>query len=202
MITHVFFDLDNTLINRDKVYHDYLQYFFYENDQNEVWEKFKDEILEKDNHGYMSRSDFEEYLVENFLVKREFQIYQEKYIVGDFVKPISFSLKHKLSLVGAKYKIGLLTNGSVKNQETKIKNAELDTLFDKDLIFISENIGYKKPRIETFQFIEEKMQLSPVNCLIIGDDPINDIEGGKNAGWNTIHTTSNQILQTIDELLK
>ena len=75
-------------------------------------------------------------------------------------------------------------------------------MFDKELIFISEKIGYRKPEIKTFQFVEQKLQLLPSECLIIGDDWLNDIEGGRNAGWHTNHTNSNQILQTIDELIK
>ena len=123
MTTHIFFDLDNTLIDRDQCYQEYLHMFFKQSNNRVIWNEYKHEILKKDNHGYTPRSVFERYLTKHFIDRVLFDNYQKKYVVGDFVEPISLILKQKLNCLQEKYKIGILTNGSIINQETKIKKA-------------------------------------------------------------------------------
>ena len=45
--------------------------------------------------------------------------------------------------------------------------------------------GYEKPRRELFDFARSVMG-NPRECWMIGDNPVADVEGGKNAGFRTI----------------
>ena len=51
--------------------------------------------------------------------------------------------------------------------------------------FVSACIGYEKPRKELFEYALVQAG-NPECCYMIGDNPISDIEGGRNAGLKTI----------------
>jgi putative hydrolase of the HAD superfamily len=55
-----------------------------------------------------------------------------------------------------------------------------------DRLFISARIGHRKPAAEFFRFIERDLALAPGDLLSVGDDPENDYEGAKSAGWQAI----------------
>ena len=50
---------------------------------------------------------------------------------------------------------------------------------------ISANIGFEKPRLEIFQHAI-KVAGNPDICYMVGDNPVADIQGGKDAGMKTI----------------
>jgi putative hydrolase of the HAD superfamily len=54
-----------------------------------------------------------------------------------------------------------------------------------DGIFTSGTIGYEKPRPEIFHYAK-KAAGDPGLCVMVGDNPIADIEGGRAAGMKTI----------------
>lgn len=85
----------------------------------------------------------------------------------------------------------VVTNGVAKTQYQRLEAAKLLPYF-KD-IFVSETIGYQKPRIEFFQHVFNK--IAPVDLektVIIGDSLSSDIKGGQNAGIDTIWLNVNQ----------
>ncbi|MCJ0553823.1 YjjG family noncanonical pyrimidine nucleotidase, partial [Enterococcus cecorum] len=102
----------------------------------------------------------------------------------------------------------VVTNGVAKTQYQRLEAAKLLPYFKE--IFVSETIGYQKPRIEFFQHVFHK--IAPVDLektVIIGDSLSSDIQGGKNAGIDTIWLNANQqkaniqpthTIQTLDEI--
>lgn len=82
--------------------------------------------------------------------------------------------------------IAALTNGKRDNQGKKIKNLELNRWFDKEQIFISEEIGYTKPDKRAFLAVQESLQIDPKETWFIGDTFEVDVVGAKNAGWRVI----------------
>ena len=67
---------------------------------------------------------------------------------------------------------------------------------------ISSNVGFEKPRIELFQHALRIAEY-PNLCYMIGDNPIADIQGGKNAGMKTIlvhREKNNEADYTCDNL--
>lgn len=196
-IKAIFFDLDNTLINRDQAFEYYLIHFFKQQNQLETWSKNKKEILIKDNHGYTKRTDFFNFLTQKFVSKEAFLAYQKENLVADFVEEISKELVEKISKLNEIHLLGIMTNGGKENQLKKIQKAGLKSLFLEEQIFISGEIGFQKPEKSFFHFVEKKMQLLSNQCLLIGDDEKNDISGGKDANWCTHHTNYQQILSEL-----
>ncbi len=196
----IFFDLDNTLINRDIAYEKYLINFFEEQKKIEDWEKYKTQLLKVDNHGWISRDEFSLFMRE-FLQNDSFDIYQQKRLVAEFVNPISQEKRKYLNLLQEKYSLAILTNGGIQNQSMKIKNAGLDCFFQKECIFISQEIGAKKPWATIFKVAEQKMNTSGSNCLMVGDDYEKDIIGAQQVNWKTKQVINNQIFDVFEELL-
>ncbi|MBR2411822.1 MAG: HAD family hydrolase [Clostridia bacterium] len=87
-------------------------------------------------------------------------------------------------LRGLGYKTGLITNGNHKLQYAKIRNLELSGHFDE--IIVTGDYGIHKPDREIFDIMREKLGFSADEIVYVGDNPVNDIEGARNAGWHTI----------------
>ena len=113
----------------------------------------------------------------------------------------------KLSLT---HKLYIASNGIGITQHTRLKNNNLKKYFDK--IFISEEIGSKKPDREFFDIILKEIGVEDKGeVLMIGDTLTSDILGANNAGIDSclvdIHKISNleivptyKIEKTIDLL--
>ncbi len=80
------------------------------------------------------------------------------------------------------YKNYLITN----NYPEIVENLEKLNIsqFFTDYV-VSSHIGYEKPRQEFFDYAKRISQ-NPDIAYVIGDNPIADIQGGKNAGFKTI----------------
>jgi putative hydrolase of the HAD superfamily len=52
--------------------------------------------------------------------------------------------------------------------------------------FISAELGWEKPDQAIYRHVVESMRIKPECILSVGDDPKNDIEGPKRAGWQTL----------------
>jgi putative hydrolase of the HAD superfamily len=52
--------------------------------------------------------------------------------------------------------------------------------------FISAELGWEKPDPAIYRHVAEILRLSPGSLLSIGDDPKNDVEGPRKAGWQAM----------------
>jgi putative hydrolase of the HAD superfamily len=52
--------------------------------------------------------------------------------------------------------------------------------------FISTELGWEKPDPAIYRHVMESLRLSPGALLSVGDDPRNDVEGPKKAGWRAV----------------
>ena len=57
---------------------------------------------------------------------------------------------------------------------------------DFDVITISYEHGYVKPHPNIFQDTVDLLGVSPLDCVHVGDDPIADIQGARDAGFKTV----------------
>ncbi len=81
-------------------------------------------------------------------------------------------------------KIYLATNGLTKAQTGRFSRSEIKDYIDG--LFISEQIGYKKPDKEFFDYIFDELGVEDKSrVIIIGDSLTSDMQGGKNAGITT-----------------
>lgn len=75
----------------------------------------------------------------------------------------------------------IVTNGVNKTQEKKVRLSGLDRMVDG--VFVSELMGYPKPRKEYFDACFERLQgISRKECILVGDSITSDMQGGVNAG--------------------
>lgn len=93
--------------------------------------------------------------------------------------------------------MAVLTNGPVDHQLKKAATLHLEKWIPREVLFISEEIGYTKPDVEAFQYVERAMHLDPETTYMIGDSFTSDITGAKEAGWKTIWLNKN--LETLRE---
>ena len=80
------------------------------------------------------------------------------------------------------YKNYLITNNYPEILDN-LKKLNIDHFFSGHIV--SSHIGYEKPRKEFFDYAK-KISGSPSIGYVIGDNPIADIQGGKDAGFATI----------------
>jgi putative hydrolase of the HAD superfamily len=80
--------------------------------------------------------------------------------------------------------VALLSNGSPDLQRLKIEKSGLGAYFSD--IFISGEIGWKKPEREIFDYCLAALAWDPKETVMIGDSLKSDILGAKNSGIASI----------------
>jgi putative hydrolase of the HAD superfamily len=81
--------------------------------------------------------------------------------------------------------IGLLTNGDPSTQAAKVRVLGLEALVDH-VVYANEHAPGGKPAHEPFLEILRRLQLPPCEAVMVGDDPVNDIDGARALGIRTI----------------
>ncbi|WP_412989048.1 YjjG family noncanonical pyrimidine nucleotidase [Pediococcus siamensis] len=108
----------------------------------------------------------------------------------------------------AQFNLFIVSNGIASVQQHRLADSGLRNYFTH--VFVSEEVGYQKPRIEFFDYVANAITgFTPANALIIGDSLTSDIQGGANAGIDSVwfnpamqpnHSTVSPTYQ-IDDLL-
>ena len=83
-----------------------------------------------------------------------------------------------------KFGIHIITNGFREVQWIKITKSGLDRFIDQ--VFISEEIGAKKPDPKFFEFSLGKVDCTPAQSVVIGDNLNTDIKGARDFGIDHI----------------
>ena len=73
-------------------------------------------------------------------------------------------------------------------------NQKIESFFDK--VYLSHEIGLRKPNVEIFEFVCKDQNITPSTALFI-DDTIRHVEGAKRIGLNAIHLENKTILDLI-----
>ena len=81
-------------------------------------------------------------------------------------------------------KLGIVTNGDHDLQMNKLRLLNFDGFVDE--IVISGDVGVQKPDTKPFEVMSEKLGLPPSELLYVGDNPLNDVEGSRNAGYTPV----------------
>lgn len=183
------FDLDNTLINRNKAVKYYMRQWLrrhFPRLQPAVVEEELKRIMQKDNWGYTCRMEFFSWMKEHYSGN-----FTPAALLEDFLAQLPFYLKPCLESseliqgISKRYSVGLFTNGGARTQRKKLQMGGLTEAFAPDRIFVSAELGYEKPQRQAYAAVLEALQLSAEEVLMIGDDPLNDIEGAGSAGLQT-----------------
>ena len=91
--------------------------------------------------------------------------------------------------------LGIISNNDGTTQE-KCEEVGIKNYFD--IIADSTNLGFVKPDSRIFQFVLEKLNISPADALHIGDLYGSDVLGGRNAGLDVIWLNKRRI-EKLDE---
>ena len=140
-----------------------------------------------ENNVFKTVPTFEEY-TQNVL--KCFKATTVKY---DFAVPVLKQIKE----MGVK--TALITNGTPELQYSKLSSLEMTECFDE--IIVSGETEYEKPDEKIFQLMAERLGVSTSEMLYIGDHPLNDVEGSRQAGcvpvW--VKTTGTWIFPEIEK---
>lgn len=196
MSQSVIFDLDDTLIDRTRA----VEIFAHEvkDHLNLSFEistpAFAAKVLKLDGGGYTPREAFFQALNETFsLTPTQASTLKEYFYDSVWVRPVVLEgtvegLEH---LVSKGIKIGIVTNGSHEAQSKKISNSGFKHLIDS--VLISESFGAKKPDISIFKAACKSLDVEAENSWFVGDHPLNDIWGSKQAGFKTAWIHRNKV---------
>ena len=192
------FDLDNTLLFRDEAMLECIENVF----DISLSTLQRDVIQEQDEQGHSDRLFFCTWL-QSYL-----QIPEKAVVIWSRIKNnISYFVKlnrdatEVLTGLQAKYECILLTNGGAANQQRKIIQTGLNQFFPSNNIFISEELGCKKPELKAFQLVERQFRAATHFCMI-GDHWEKDILGAKNAGWYAVHYTNNSLPTSLENVAR
>jgi putative hydrolase of the HAD superfamily len=93
------------------------------------------------------------------------------------------------------YVMHLITNGFEAVQHNKIRNSNLDQYFTE--VITSEASNSLKPKKEIFDFALQKSGAELFTSIMIGDNQEADIQGGINAGMDTIFVNHLKVIPTV-----
>ena len=83
------------------------------------------------------------------------------------------------------YDLYIVTNGIEKTQKRRLTKAGIIDCFTD--IFVSETIGYQKPRKEYFDYVLANIREKDIGrVLLVGDSLTSDIKGAENAGITSV----------------
>lgn len=82
------------------------------------------------------------------------------------------------------YKLALVSNGKSPFQEKNF--IAITPGLDFDAVIVSEAVGLRKPEADIFLLSCERLNLSPKECVFVGDNPTTDIRGAKSVGMSTV----------------
>ena len=89
------------------------------------------------------------------------------------------------ALRDAGWRTALLTNGDPAVQSAKVRVLGLESLVDH-VVYADDYAPGGKPLPEPFIEALRRLQVGPDEAVMVGDDPVNDIEGARALGIRTI----------------
>ena len=94
------------------------------------------------------------------------------------------------------FKLGLITNGSVRMQGAKLECLALAPAFDA--VLISDAEGVSKPEPEIFRRALERLGSPPGHAVYVGDHPEFDIDGARRAGMKAVWRRNDALAPPLD----
>lgn len=147
----------------------------------QLWKDYEKNIIttkEIFDTRFQKLSDMFNLGVDGIEIEKQFRLY-----LNESAHLIDGTLEF-LNKIKKDYTLIIVTNGKKETQKSRLKISGLDKIFD--YIFISEEVGYKKPEIEFFEYVEKNvLGFDKSKAIIIGDSLTSDIQGGINFSIDT-----------------
>lgn len=175
MLRAVLFDLDNTLIDRDRAFRACVTARFPDPEVHR-------ELFHLDACGHGARdalfAAWDRHagspLTQESLVER----------IAASLAPEQ-SLLRVLRELAARVEIGVITNGGGAAQRRKLSAAGLDQVFPRHRIWVSAELGMAKPDPAIFLCACDSLGIPPERCLYIGDHAPHDRVGPARIGMRS-----------------
>lgn len=206
MIKAAIFDLDHTLFDRYSTLTEVageLKNHFGTADGVTVQQLAKELIWADKQYVHFHWSHIHKHLVDCGLFAQppSFEEYRD-FVVSCFYKiavKFDFAVPMLEKLRESGIKTGLITNGSHSLQYAKINLLGLQNSFDS--IIATGDIGVHKPERGPFDIMAARLCLKPQEMLYIGDNPLNDVEGSRLAGYIPVwvKTTGTWVFPDIEK---
>ncbi|MEM7334027.1 MAG: HAD family hydrolase [Chloroflexota bacterium] len=183
----VVFDLDQTLLDRDASLRAFLvgQHgrLLPNLNQAQLIERF----VSLDQNGMVWKGQVYQVLAAEFQINHvEWQILLDDYVNSFHNSAIGYDDLHVMltQLQSDGYKLGVITNGRFPFQLKNIQALNIEPFFD--VILVSEKEGVRKPDPAIFERALLRLGVTAVNAVMVGDNPVADIQGAKNVGLKAI----------------
>lgn len=190
MIRAVLFDLDGTLLDRDKSVMKFIEHQ-YDRLSNYLEhiprEKYMTRFIELDSRGYVWKDRVYQQLVKEFdIVEIDWEFLLQDYISKFKHHCVPFpnlhSMLEKLKKNGLV--LGMITNGFGQFQMDNIEALGIEKYFD--VVLVSETEGIKKPDPAIFERALKRLNIAPGESLFVGDHPENDVKASQYVGMKGI----------------
>jgi putative hydrolase of the HAD superfamily len=210
MLKAVLFDLDGTLLDRDKSIEQFIaaQYDRLDRELSHISKiDYANRFVELDCHGHVWKDKVYQALVAEFRIdeigwQELLHDYETQFQFHCVPFPFLVEMLNKLKEQG--YLLGIISNGRGEFQMRAISGLGIQDYFD--VILISETEGIRKPQPDIFHRAVEKLGISSEDSFFVGDNPEADILGAKSAKMYTIWKRNSHWLEPesadaiIDEL--
>ena len=200
---HVFFDLDHTLWDFETnakatlydLYHQYnlnakgiddFDAFFsrYSYHNERLWDRYTKGFIKQDElrwkRMWLALLDYK--LADEELSRTMSAAFLETLPSKKAIFPYTFEILEYLKRKG--YHLHLVTNGFEKVQHNKLQSSGLYTYFNA--VITSEASNSLKPQKEIFEYAFQQTGAGNKESIMIGDNLDADIQGGINAGMDTV----------------
>lgn len=203
-------DLDHTIFDFDLAQDKALRVFLKENDvpkekmqeyidiyvplNHDLWKKLeKEEITKKELVNTRFSRLFQVYGIEKDGAQLAKHYEQALGQFGDYYQDADTLLA---CLKQAGYQLYALTNGISAIQNQRLKQSNLNNYFDA--VFISEEIGFAKPKVEFFELAcKQIIGFDKKKAVMIGDSLTADIQGAIGFGIDSIHYNPNHDISNL-----
>lgn len=184
------FDLDGTLYSRDDLVRNLIeqQYDDFRAELSHIERaRYIERVIKLDAHGYHPKEQLYAQVADEWnlgpdVQAKLFDHFWNSYDAHCHLPEDTLTTLRALRDEGAR--LGIITNGQTVRQNRKIDVLGIRDFFD--VILISEAEGLKKPHPEIFRRAVNRCRSLGRDTVFIGDHPVADIDGSRDAGLAAI----------------